>query len=92
MECTSQKSGKKQVSRNARLGEFYDFLLPNMYSEKVPVSAPRPTFLSDGDPSVRKCFHKQSAEHPTPLNQPIVQSRISLVGFICFEKSMFLMI
>ena len=39
LECTSQRSGKKPVSRNTRLGESCDFLLPNMFSEKVSVSA-----------------------------------------------------
>ena len=43
-------------------------------------------------PSVGKCFHKQSAEHATPLGQPIVQYRASLVGFIYFGKSIFLKI
>ena len=38
-----------------------------------------------------KCFHKQSAEHPTPLDQPIDRYRASLVGLIYFEKSVFLM-
>ena len=43
-------------------------------------------------PSVGKRFHKQSVEHPTPFNQPIVQSRASLVGFIYFEERNFLTI
>ena len=90
LECTSQKSAKKLVSRNARLGEFWDFLLPTTSSEKVPASTPWFTFSSDVYPSVGKCFHKQSAEHPTPLDQHIVQYGASLVGFIYFEKSMFL--
>ena len=63
-----------------------------MSSEKVPVSTPRFTFLSDLCPSVGKRFHKQSAEHSTPLNQPNVQYGASLVGFIYFEKSIFLTI
>jgi hypothetical protein len=63
-----------------------------MSSEKVPVSTPSFTFLSDVDPSVGKCFHKQSTEHPTPLNQPIVQYGASLVGFVYVKKPMFLTI
>jgi len=63
-----------------------------MSSEKVPVSTPGFSFLSDVYPSVGKRFHKQSAEHPTPLKQPIVQSRASLVGLIYFEESIFLTI
>ena len=61
-----------------------------MSSEKVGASTPRFTFSSDVYPSVGKCFYKQSAEHPTPLDQPIVQHGVSLVGFIYFKKSMFL--
>ena len=90
LECTSQKSAKKRVSRNARLGEFCDFLLPSMSSEKVPASTPQFTFPSDVYPSVGKYFRKQSAEHPTPLDQPIVQYGTPLVGLIYFEKSMIL--
>ena len=41
---------------------------------------------SDVDPSVGKRFCKQSAEHPTPLNQPIVQYGASLVGLFYVEK------
>jgi hypothetical protein len=63
-----------------------------MSSEKVPVSTPRFTFSSDVDPSIGKRFHKQSAEHPAPFHQPSVQYGASLVGFIYFEKSIFLMI
>ena len=62
-----------------------------MSSKKVPLSTPRFILSSDGDPSVGKRFCKQSAEHPTTLNQFFVLSRASLVGFIYFEKSMFLM-
>ena len=92
LECTSQKLARKLVSRNARLGEFCDFLLPTMSSKKVPASTPRSnsTFLSDVYPSVGKRIHKQSVEHSTPLDQHIVQYGASLVGFIYFEKSMFL--
>ena len=61
-----------------------------MSSEKVPVFIPRFTFPSDVYPSVGKCFHKQPSEHPTPLDQPVVQYGASLVGFIYFEKFMFL--
>jgi hypothetical protein len=63
-----------------------------MSFEKVLASTPRFTFSSDAYPSVGKRFHKQSAEHPTPFNQPIVQSRASLVGCIYFEGSIFLTI
>jgi len=63
-----------------------------MFSEKVPVSTPCFTFLSDVYLSVGKRFHKQSAEHPTPFNQPIVQYGASLVGFIYFEGWIFLKI
>ena len=82
--------GKKLASRNARLGEFCDFLLLTMSSKKVFVSTPRSTFLSDVYPSIGKCFHEQSAEHPAPLDQPIVQYGASLVGVIYLEKPMFL--
>ena len=63
-----------------------------MSSEKVPISTPRFTCSSDVYLSVRKCFHKQSAEHPTPFNQPNVQYGASLVGFIYFEEWIFLTI
>ena len=63
-----------------------------MSSEKVPVSTPRFTSLSDLHPSVGKRFYKQSAEYPAPFNQPIVQYGASLVGFIYFEQGIFLMI
>ena len=90
LECTSQKSAKRRVLRNARLGEFCDFFLPTMSSEKVPASIPRFISSSYVYPSVGKCFHKQSAEHATPLDQPVVQYGTSLVGFIYFAKYMFL--
>ena len=92
MECTSRKLAKNLVSRNARLGESCDFLLPTMSSEKVPASTPQftSTLLSDVYPiypSVGKCFHKQPVEYPTPLDQPIVEYGAPPVGFIYFEKS-----
>jgi len=82
LECTYQRSGKKQVLRNARLAEYCDFLLPIISSEKVSVSTPHFTSSFDVNPSVGKCFCEQSIEYPTPLNQPIVQYGAALVSFI----------
>jgi len=63
-----------------------------MSSEKVSVSTLRFTFSSDLDPSVGKCLYEQSAEHPTPFNQPNVQYGALLVGFIHFKRPSFLTI
>ena len=78
--------GKKTGLEERKAGRILRLLATNHVFREGPASTPRFTFSSDVYPSVRKCFHKQSAEHPTSLDQPIVQYGASLVGFIYLKK------
>jgi hypothetical protein len=77
--------GIKTGLEERKAGRILRLLATNHVFREGPSSAPRFTFSSDVYPSVGKRFHKQSAEHPTPLDQPIVQYGASLVSFIYFE-------
>ena len=70
--------GKKTRLEERKAGRIFRLLATNHVFREVPISTPRFTFLSDVYPSVGKRFHKQSAEHPTPFNQPNVQYGLHL--------------
>ena len=83
--------GKKTGLEERKAGRILRLLASNHVFREGPAFTPQFTFSSDVYSSVGKRFHKQSAEHPTSLDQPIVQHGASFVGFIYFEKSLFLM-
>ena len=82
--------GKKTGLEERKAGRILRLLATNHVFREGPNLYTSIYISSDVYLSVGKCFHKQSAEHPTPLEQPIVQYGASFVGFIYFEKSMFL--
>jgi len=85
--------GEKTGLEERKAGRILRLLATNhVFREGSCLYTPCFGFLSDVYPSVGKRFHKQSVEHPTPLNQSIVQSKASLVDFIYFEESIFLTI
>ena len=80
--------GEKSGLEERKAGRILRLLATShVFREGVSTPQFTSTLLSDVYPSVGKCFHKQSVEHPTPLDQPIVEYGASLVGFIYFEKS-----
>ena len=83
--------GEKTGLEERKAGRILRLLATNHVFREGPSSTHRftTTFSSDMYPSVRKCFHKQSVEHSTPLDQPIVQYGASLVGFIYLENPCF---